>query len=88
VLVKGGHLGGAAPSVTDVLVSAAGARRVSHPRLAGRTPRGTGCALATAIAVELARGRELTAAVGDATEWLAAAIASAVDVGGERHLGG
>jgi hydroxymethylpyrimidine/phosphomethylpyrimidine kinase len=88
VLVKGGHLGGAAPSVTDVLVSAAGARRVSHPRVAGRTPRGTGCALATAIAVELARGRELTAAVGDATEWLAAAIASAVDVGGERHLGG
>jgi hydroxymethylpyrimidine/phosphomethylpyrimidine kinase len=87
VLVKGGHLGGTEPAVTDVLVSAAGARRASHARVPGPTPRGTGCALATAIALELGRGRELAAALDAATEWLASAIAAAFDVGGERHLG-
>jgi hydroxymethylpyrimidine kinase/phosphomethylpyrimidine kinase len=86
VLVKGGHLAGSDPAVTDVLVTPAGAHRMSHPRVAGPAPRGTGCALATAIAVELGRGADLPAAVEAATRWLAAAIASAVDVGGERHL--
>jgi hydroxymethylpyrimidine/phosphomethylpyrimidine kinase len=85
VLVKGGHLEGAL--ATDVLVTADAVRPRSHERIAGPTPRGTGCALATAIAVELGRGRDLASAVDAATEWLVAAIASAVDVGGERHLG-
>ena len=87
VMVKGGHLDEAEPIVTDVLVTADGARHWSRPRVAGRTPRGTGCALATAIAVELGLGRELAAAIESATTWLAGAIAAAVDVGGERHLG-
>jgi hydroxymethylpyrimidine/phosphomethylpyrimidine kinase len=90
VLVKGGHLRGpeatAAETVTDLLITPAGTRRASHARVAGPTPRGTGCALATAIAVELGRGRDLPAAVDAATEWLAGAIATAVDVGAERHL--
>ena len=62
-------------------------RSFSRPRVPGPTPRGTGCALATAIAVELGRGRPLADAVESAGTWLAGAIASAVDVGGERHLG-
>jgi hydroxymethylpyrimidine/phosphomethylpyrimidine kinase len=86
VLVKGGHLTGSEPAVTDVLVTPAGAHRWARPRVAGPSPRGTGCALATAIAIELARGADLEAAVDAATAWLAGAIASAVDVGGERHL--
>ena len=73
--------------MTDVLVTPDGARHWSRPRVPGRTPRGTGCALATAIAVELGRGRDLAAAVEAAGEWLAGAIAAAIDVGGERHLG-
>jgi hydroxymethylpyrimidine/phosphomethylpyrimidine kinase len=87
VLVKGGHSDQAEPFVNDVLVTAQSVRRWSRPRIAGPTPRGTGCALATAIAVELARGAALADAVDAAGTWLAGAIAAAVDAGGERHLG-
>jgi hydroxymethylpyrimidine/phosphomethylpyrimidine kinase len=90
VLVKGGHLGedptAGAGLVTDVLVSAAGERRYQRRRLPGRSPRGTGCALASAIAVELARGRTLRTAIAGAADWLAARIAGAVEVDGERRL--
>ncbi len=88
VLVKGGHLGEGDEAVTDVLVSAGGARRFSRPRTAGPTPRGTGCALATAIAIELARGAPLEAAVQIAGDWLAGAIRDATTVGEERRLYG
>jgi hydroxymethylpyrimidine/phosphomethylpyrimidine kinase len=73
VLVKGGHLDG--DEACDVLVSEAGAQVLRAPRVAGRDPRGTGCALATAIAVGLARGVGLAAAVGEAKAWLRTRIA-------------
>ena len=50
MLVKGGHLAGPA---TDVLRCSSGERLYEGPRLAGGSPRGTGCALATALAVGL-----------------------------------
>jgi hydroxymethylpyrimidine/phosphomethylpyrimidine kinase len=87
VLVKGGHVDEAEAAVTDVLVTADGVRHWSRPRVPGPAPRGTGCALATAIAIELGRGRDLPAAVERAGTWLAGAIAAAVEVGGERRLG-
>jgi hydroxymethylpyrimidine/phosphomethylpyrimidine kinase len=83
VLVKGGHLAGAA---TDVLFSSDGEQLLSSPRSPGPSPRGTGCALATAIAVELARGQPLDAAVATAKAWLAKRIEAAAIVGDERHL--
>jgi hydroxymethylpyrimidine kinase/phosphomethylpyrimidine kinase len=83
VLLKGGHLEGEA---TDVLLSPAGETLLSCPRSAGPSPRGTGCALATAIAVELASGTALDEAVASAKAWLAQRIASATMVGAERHL--
>jgi hydroxymethylpyrimidine/phosphomethylpyrimidine kinase len=86
VLVKGGHLDEDGAEVTDLLVTAAGARRLTHPRVPGKSPRGTGCALATAIAVELARGEEIEQAVRTAIAWLAEAVAAASDVDGERRL--
>lgn len=43
---------------------------VERPRLSGPDPRGTGCALASAIAAELARGRSLGTAVVAAIAWL------------------
>jgi hydroxymethylpyrimidine/phosphomethylpyrimidine kinase len=83
VLVKGGHLDGDA---TDVLLSRAGETLLTCPRITGPSPRGTGCALATAIAVELARGETLERAVARAKTWLAGRIEQATPVGGERHL--
>ncbi len=83
VLVKGGHLEGDA---TDVLLSPAGESLFSSPRIAGPSPRGTGCALATAIAVGLARGEALENAVASAKTWLTRQIARARPVGDERHL--
>lgn len=85
-LIKGGHLPGDGPLI-DLLVMPAGVHRFVHPRLAGASPRGTGCALATAIAVELGRGRSLEGAIARATVWLAGAIAAARPAGGEWHLG-
>jgi hydroxymethylpyrimidine/phosphomethylpyrimidine kinase len=83
VLVKGGHLEG--PAV-DLLVTEQGEETLVSDRLPGSSPRGTGCALATAIAVELARGRPLPEAVARAKAWLHAQIANARPVGDEQHL--
>jgi len=83
VLVKGGHLAGDA---TDVLLDCDGKRTFSTPRIPGPSPRGTGCALSTAIAVQLARGAGLGDAVASAKAWLTLKIAGATQVGGEWHL--
>jgi hydroxymethylpyrimidine/phosphomethylpyrimidine kinase len=84
VLIKGGH--GTGATADDLLVTSAGVRVFSAPRLPGKSPRGTGCALATAIAVGLARGEPLEAAIGAAKTWLHQAIANATDRGGQRVL--
>jgi hydroxymethylpyrimidine kinase/phosphomethylpyrimidine kinase len=87
VLVKGGHLGLATELVTDTFFVGGELHRLAHARVAGGDVRGTGCALATAIAVYLGRGASLREATEAATEWLTRALAAAVEVGGERHLG-
>jgi hydroxymethylpyrimidine/phosphomethylpyrimidine kinase len=87
VLVKGGHLATADDeTVADVLVTAAGSTRFFRARVPGPSPRGTGCALASAIAVMLGRGSGLDEAVRDAGDWLAELIADPIVVGDERHL--
>ncbi len=87
VLIKGGHLPAEA-SVADLLLSGgAGTARVFRsPRVPRVAPRGTGCALATAIAVELAGGEPVELAVDRARQWLGRQIAAAVDLGDERQL--
>jgi hydroxymethylpyrimidine kinase/phosphomethylpyrimidine kinase len=87
VLVKGGHLGLATEPVTDTLFVGGALHRMDHARVAGDDVRGTGCALATALAVNLGRGLPLRGAIEAATKWLEGALAAAVDVRGERHLG-
>ncbi len=82
-LVKGGHLEGDA---ADLLLSEAGERLFVAPRLEGASPRGTGCALATALAVALAGGAPLDAAVEAAKGWLFGRIRDARDRDGERLL--
>lgn len=68
VLLKDGHGGGR--EVRDRLWVAGEVHTFARPRLAGPDPRGTGCALATAIAVGMARGLSLVAAIGETIAWL------------------
>ena len=69
VLVKGGHGSGA--DADDVLWQVDGATTFRRPRLPTGPVRGTGCALATAIACQLALGVEPAAACAAAGDWLA-----------------
>ncbi len=83
-LVKGGHLPDRA---CDVLATAEGVYEIQAPRHpVGRT-HGTGCTLAAAIAVELARGRGVLDAVRAAKAYVGRAIAGSFAVGrGSRVL--
>jgi hydroxymethylpyrimidine/phosphomethylpyrimidine kinase len=79
VLVKGGHLAG--ETVSDVLVTATGARIWESPRLDTRHTHGTGCTLASAIAAGLAQGLDLQSAVDRARRYVQLAIAGAPGLG-------
>lgn len=68
-------------SIVDVLHTPQGERRLERPRVAGPDPRGTGCALATAIACGLARGASMVGAVSAAVAWLDEARTGARQVG-------
>jgi hydroxymethylpyrimidine/phosphomethylpyrimidine kinase len=72
VLLKDGH-GGDPLRVCDHLVHGPERHELSRPRQDGPDPRGTGCALATAIAAGLARGADVPVAVAAAIAWLDAA---------------
>lgn len=79
VLLKGGHLAG--DTVYDVLASETGHRVWSHPRIESRHTHGTGCTLASAIAVGLAQGLAVEAAVERARDYVRRAIATAPGIG-------
>ncbi|MHA6346511.1 bifunctional hydroxymethylpyrimidine kinase/phosphomethylpyrimidine kinase [Roseivivax sp. CAU 1761] len=79
VLVKGGH--GTGPVCTDMLVHPGGVTRYEHPRIATKHTHGTGCSLSSAIAADLALGRDLGTAVAAARAWLQDAIAGADRLG-------
>ena len=70
-LVKGGHLGG---EPTDVLFANGALTLLSGRRVDTRHAHGTGCALASAIAANLAKGSALGEAVADAKTWLEQAL--------------
>ncbi|MBI5312449.1 MAG: bifunctional hydroxymethylpyrimidine kinase/phosphomethylpyrimidine kinase [Methylocystis sp.] len=74
VLVKGGDLEG---EPVDVLF-AAGERRIFRGRrVPTRNTHGTGCALSSAIACELAKGAPLIDAIAAAKAWLEGALEAA-----------
>ncbi len=68
-LLKDGH-GTAGSRVRDRLWISGAVYTLARPRQDGPDPRGTGCALATAIACGLARGRPLRHAVAAGVAWL------------------
>lgn len=78
-LVKGGHVEGAV--VRDVLAAADGMHVFESPRIETRATHGTGCTLASAIAVKLAQGVPLAEAVRAAREYLMEAIRRAPGFG-------
>jgi hydroxymethylpyrimidine/phosphomethylpyrimidine kinase len=78
-LIKGGH--GSESEITDVLVTSAGVRRFTHPRIDTASTHGTGCTLSAAITAGLALGRELEDAVGDGLDFVHRAIAAAPGLG-------
>lgn len=84
VLVKGGH--GDSAESTDVLVSRAGVRCFSAPRIATRNTHGTGCTLSSAIAAGLAKGLPLMDAIESAKSYVTAALAASGRIAiGEGH---
>jgi hydroxymethylpyrimidine/phosphomethylpyrimidine kinase len=79
VLLKGGHLPG--DTLTDVLATAAGFRTWESRRIDTRHTHGTGCTLASAIAVGLAQGLSVEDAVDRAREYVMRAILGAPGLG-------
>ncbi len=86
VLLKDGH--GSDPSrVVDRLVRGKQVLELARPRIPGSDPRGTGCALATAIATHLALGATLELAVAKAVAWLdRARTRGSLGIDGRVHL--
>ncbi len=89
VLVKGGHREGA----PDDLLALRNGEEISYSWLPGHrieTPagpvHGTGCALSSAIAAELAKGSDLETATERARRFVAAALADAHAVGAGAHF--
>jgi hydroxymethylpyrimidine/phosphomethylpyrimidine kinase len=79
VLVKGGHfLRGRG---VDVLVTGGGARELRAPEIDTPHTHGSGCTYASAIAAQLARGRELEAAIERAKAFVTEAIRHGFAVG-------
>jgi hydroxymethylpyrimidine/phosphomethylpyrimidine kinase len=79
VLLKGGHLPG--ETVVDLLATEAGIVVFRSPRVATRHTHGTGCTLASAIAVGLAQGMQLRESVARARAYVHATIVAAPGYG-------
>lgn len=87
VLLKAGHQVPYSPTplppytqhqLTDILYNYKEARTYAypHPRVETKNTHGTGCTLSSAIASELAKGHELSEAIGLATQYLEGALES------------
>lgn len=79
VMLKGGHMGG--DVLTDLLRWDGGEEVFEDQRLDRSDTHGTGCALASAVAVGLAQGMGIHAAVVRARNYLREAIRTAPDLG-------
>ena len=73
VLLKGGKFEGS--EITDILVTQQGVERYTHPAFTGRF-HGTGCALSSAVAAQLARDVPLKEAVEIAIAYVQECLAS------------
>jgi hydroxymethylpyrimidine/phosphomethylpyrimidine kinase len=81
VLVKGGHLQGAAGEAADLFVDGTTEEWFSAPRIDTPHTHGTGCTLSAAIAAHLARGDPLREAVRAGKAFVTEAIRCALPLG-------
>ena len=79
-LMKGGHLV-SGDQVADVLVEQSGHVKWSQGRIISNNNHGTGCTLASAVAVGLAKGVQLDKSIVDARSFVRKAMLSAPDFG-------
>lgn len=82
-LIKGGHAEG---PPDDLLVTREGSQWLRGSRVEGIQAHGTGCALSSAIAAELARGADLKTAVESAKAFIQKAISGALALGKGQAL--
>ncbi len=80
VLMKGGHISG--DPVVDLLLTPTGETLLEGARIGTTSTHGTGCTLASACAVGLAKGLQLEEAVAEAWAYVAEAIRRAPGLGG------
>ena len=78
VIVKGGHLFGAA---VDILYDGRDFHEFPFERIATKDTHGTGCTFSAAIATGLAKGRTVREAVAEAEAYMAASIRHALRLG-------
>ena len=79
VLLKGGHLKG--DTLTDILVTKDNEKIYSGPRLLTKHTHGTGCSMASAVAIGIAQGNTLEMAVQRAKAYVFTAIKTAPQFG-------
>ncbi|MFJ6213163.1 bifunctional hydroxymethylpyrimidine kinase/phosphomethylpyrimidine kinase [Streptomyces sp. NPDC092296] len=78
VLIKGGHLSGEA---ADLLSDGTSEHWFRAERYDNRHTHGTGCTLASAVAAELAKGRDIPDAVAAAKDYVTGAIRAGFPLG-------
>jgi len=82
VVIKGGHLPGAKQSgAVDVLYDGDKYYEFSAPWIDSNNTHGTGCTFASALAAEIARGKNIIAAVGKAKKLVTDAIKNSLKIG-------
>ncbi|MDM8522330.1 bifunctional hydroxymethylpyrimidine kinase/phosphomethylpyrimidine kinase [Desulfococcaceae bacterium HSG8] len=79
VVIKGGHLGG--DHSTDILYDGNYYKQLKSPRIETKNTHGTGCTFSSAIAANLALGKDFFDAVADAKTYITGAIENSLSIG-------
>lgn len=78
VVIKGGHATG---NAVDILYDGRHFYHFDVPRIITKNTHGTGCTFSSAIAAELANGKDLVSAVKTAKRYVTTAIKHSLDIG-------
>jgi hydroxymethylpyrimidine/phosphomethylpyrimidine kinase len=79
VVVKGGHLGG--NTATDILFDGNTTKELNGQRIDTKNTHGTGCTFSSAIAANIALGKDFFAAANNAKTYISGAIKHSLSIG-------